>query len=99
MKGNCGSCGGAVAINIQNYKKQYFCIENSNFEDNFSGGGGAIGVYENVLIITGVIQNNHFLRNWGSCIDLKFNISNKIIFYSRWKFQNKKLLFKNEYYN
>ena len=47
-----------------NHIIQDFLIENSDFEDNYSGDGGAIGIDFNVLNLTGIIQKNYFLRNW-----------------------------------
>ena len=69
---NNGLVGGAICIDFSNYDIQNFIIENSDFEDNYSENGGAIGIDVNVLNITGVIQKNHFLRNWATCI-LKYN--------------------------
>ena len=59
--------GGAICIDAFNYAIQNFLIENSDFEDNFSGNGGAIGVEINALNLSGTIQKNYFLRNWGAC--------------------------------
>lgn len=68
FKRNSGYVGGALCIDFLNYAEQNFLIENSDFEDNFSGNGGAIGLEVNLLNITGIIQNSYFLRNWGTCI-------------------------------
>ena len=64
---NNGLVGGAICIDFLNYVVQDFLIENSDFEDNFAGNGGAIGVNVNVINLTGIIQKNYFLKNWASC--------------------------------
>ena len=69
---NNGLVGGAICIDFLNYAAQIFLIENSDFEDNFAGNGGAIGLEMNLLNVTGIIQKNHFLRNWAACISKIF---------------------------
>ena len=61
---NNGRVGGAICMDYLNHIIQDFLIENSDFEDNYSGDGGAIGIDFNVLNLTGIIQKNYFLRNW-----------------------------------
>jgi len=68
---NNGLIGGAICIDSSYYVNQSFLIENSDFEDNFSGNGGAIGLNENIQILTGVIRNNYFLGNWAACNKIK----------------------------
>ena len=63
FQGNMGLVGGAISIDVLSYAVQDFLIENSDFEENISGNGGAIGLEVNVLNITGIIQKNYFLRN------------------------------------
>ena len=55
-----------------NHIIQDFLIENSDFEDNYSGEGGAIGIHFNVLNLTGIIQKNYFLRNWAGSTESNF---------------------------
>jgi len=78
FKRNNGLIGGAIAIDCSNYETQFFLIENCDFEDNFSGNGGAIGITENTLILTGVIRKNYFFGNWGA--SYKNDVSSFIIY-------------------
>ena len=56
----------AIYIDFFNYRIQNFLIENSDFEDNYSGNGGAIGVDINVVNLTGIIRKNYFFKNWAA---------------------------------
>ena len=61
---NDGQTGGSICIYSADYVPQIIIIENSIFNDNIAGHGGAIGFAGNFVGLTSLIQNNYFTKNY-----------------------------------